>query len=229
MGFGLRARGCHMAASAFLRTFPIRANVYIDGFNLYYRALQGTSFRWLDIGKLARLLLPRYQIGQIRYFTSIIDQRPRNPAQPQRQQTYLRALMTIPNLSIHYGHFLSKKKRRPLSQQPISGPRIVEILDTEEKGSDVNLASHLLLDGFENQYDMAVVISNDSDLATPIEMVRTRLDKKVGIFDPSQRRSFELHKAATWHRPLRRGPLRASLFPDAISDAQGVITKPVGW
>ena len=218
-----------MAASAFLRASPIRVNFYIDGLNLYYRALRGTSFRWLDIGKLAGLLLPQHQIGQIRYFTSLIHSRPPDPTQPQRQQTYLRALGTIPSLSIHYGHFLPKKKRLPLSQQPKSGSRIVEILDTEEKGSDVNLASHLLMDGFENRYDMAVVISNDSDLVTPIEMVRTKLNKQIGVFDPSRVHSFQLKNAASWYRRLRRGPLSGSLFPGAISDPQGTITKPVGW
>ncbi len=114
-------------------------------------------------------------------------------------------------------------------QPPPSGPRTVDILDTEEKGSDVNLASYLLLDGFENQYDLAVVISNDSDLVTPIRMTRIRLGKQVGVFDPSHRKSFELSNAASWYRRLRKGPLRASLFPDTIEDAQGFITKPKGW
>ena len=211
--------------------FPdYRTNAYIYGFNLYYRrALRQTSFRWLDIGKLARLLLPQHQIELIRYFTARIDKRHGDPTQPQRQQTFLRALETIPNLSIHYGHFLSKKKRRPLAQPRVSGPRTVEILDTEEKGSDVNLASYLLLDGFENQYDLVVVISNDSDLMTPIKMGRTKLGKQVGIFDPSRKRSFELYKASSWYRSLRQGPLSASLFPDTISDTQGPITKPSGW
>ena len=207
----------------------IRTNVYVDGLNLYYRALRGTAYRWLDIGKLARLLLPQHQIGRVRYFTALVANRPGDPTQAQRQQAYLRALQTVPDLTIHYGHLLAKRKRRPLARQPQTGPRTVEILDTEEKGSDVNLASYLLLDGFEDEYEMAVVVSNDSDLELPIRMARTRLGKQVGVFDPSRRRSFELHAAASWYRPLRRGPMSASLFPDTLSDAQGPITKPVGW
>ena len=101
-------------------------------------------------------------------------------------------------------------------QQPQTGPRTVEILDTEEKGSDVNLASYLLLDGFENEYGLAVVVSNDSDLELPIRMVRTRLDKQIGVFDPSRRRSFELHNAASWYRPLRQGPLSARPVPGYV-------------
>lgn len=207
----------------------IRTNIYVDGFNLYYRALRGTPHRWLDLGRLADLLLPRHTTGRIRYFTALVTSRPGDPTQGQRQQAYLRALQTVPNLTIHYGHFLPKTKRRPLARRPRTGPRVVEILDTEEKGSDVNLASYLLLDGFEDEYELAVVISNDSDLQLPISIAHTRLGKQVGVFDPSRRRSFELYDAASWYRRLRRGPLSASLFPDTLSDERGPITKPDGW
>ena len=191
--------------------------------------MRGTPYRWLDIGKLATLLLPQHQIGRIRYFTALVTSRPGDPTQAQRQQAYLRALQTIPDITLHYGHLLPKTKRRPLAHQPASGPRTVEILDTEEKGSDVNLASYLLLDGFEDEYEMAVVVSNDSDLQLPISMTRTKLGKQVGVFDPSRKRSFELHSAASWYRPLRQGPLGASQFPDTLSDGEGLITKPAGW
>ena len=191
--------------------------------------MRDTPYRWLDIGKLVQLLLPRHTINRIRYFTALVVNRPSDPMQRQRQQTYLRALATIPDLTIHYGHLLAKTKRRPLARPPATGPRTVEILDTEEKGSDVNLASHLLVDGFSDEYEMAVVISNDSDLELPIRMVRDRLDKPVGVFDPSRRRSFELYSAASWYRPLRRGPLSASLFPDTLTEAKGSITKPASW
>ena len=174
-------------------------------------------------------MLPKHHVGRIRYFTARVVNHSKDPNQAQRQQTYLRALQTVPNLSIHYGHFLTNTKWRPLAQHPQTGPRTVEILDTEEKGSDVNLASYLLMDGFENDYEMAVVISNDSDLKLPIRMTRTKLGKHIGVFDPSRRLSFELHDAASWYRRLRRGPLSASLFPGKLSDAQGDFTKPVGW
>ena len=132
-------------------------------------------------------------------------------------------------LTIHDGHFIEKKKRRPLAQPTNTGPRTVEIVDTEEKGSDVNLATYLLVDGFEDDYEMAIVVSNDSDLQFPISMARTRLEKQIGVIDPSGRRSFELSEAASWYRQLRSGPLSASQFPDTLSDANGLITKPNGW
>ena len=207
----------------------MRTNVYIDGFNLYYRAIKGTTYRWLDLGKLSQLLLPHHQISRIRYFTALVIARPDDPTQPQRQQTYLRALETIPNLTIHRGHFMSNTTRRLLVTPPVNGSRFAEVWDTKEKGSDVNLASYLLLDGFTNDYEMAVVISNDSDLQLPISMVRTKLDKIVGVIDPSPKRSFELSSAASWYRSLRQGPLSVSQFSPTLNDAQGVISKPPTW
>ena len=54
--------------------------------------MRGTPYRWLDIGKLAKLLLPQHQIGRTRYFTALVTSRPGDPTQAQRQQAYLRAL-----------------------------------------------------------------------------------------------------------------------------------------
>ncbi len=89
----------------------MRTFVYIDGFNLYYRALRNTPYRWLDLSKLAQLLLPKNKIHRIHYYTARITARPGDPDQPTRQQFYLRALATIPNLSITYGQFLTHKKK----------------------------------------------------------------------------------------------------------------------
>jgi hypothetical protein len=72
----------------------------------------------------------------------------------------------------------------PLAQY--SGPRqqYVRVIKTEEKGSDVNLAAHLLRDGFRGYYRVAVVVSNDSDLCTPVRLVRQDLGLPVGILRP---------------------------------------------
>ena len=178
---------------------------------------------------MAAALLPQHDIHRIRYFTALVNNRPVDPTQAQRQQAYLRALQTIPTLTIHYGHFLESTKRMPLAHPLQSGSRMVDVLDSEEKGTDVNLATYLLLDAFDDEYDLAVVVSNDSDLQLPIHMTCERLGKQVGVFDPSSRHSFQLQKAASWYRRLRRGPLSASQFPDTLADAHGLVTKPAGW
>lgn len=122
-------------------------SVYIDGFNLYNRAVKGSQFKWLDLSKVCHALLPQHEIHRIRYFTALVHSRPNDPQAPQRQQIYLRALRTIPNLTIEYGQFRRRMKERPLAT-PIPGqPRNVVVHDTEEKGTDVNLATYLLMDG----------------------------------------------------------------------------------
>ena len=215
-----------MASASLMKT-----NVYVDGFNLYYGCVKGTPYRWLDLAQLCRILLPSDRIYRIRYFTALVQPRPDDPQQPERQQTYLRALRTIPNLSIHYGHFLSHVVRLPLAQPPAEGPHTVEVVRTEEKGSDVNLATALLVDGFTHDFDAAVVVSNDSDLLEPIRVVREQLGRPVGILNPHprKRRSRALFQVAIFWRQVGRRALQASQFPNIITDAHGTITKPRGW
>jgi uncharacterized LabA/DUF88 family protein len=149
-----------------------RAAVYIDGFNLYYGALKGTPYKWLDVEALARKLAPTDQLVAVRYFTARVRPQPNDPRQPQRQQAYLRALDTLPLVTVHFGHYLSHPTRMPLANPSPGGTRTVEVIKTEEKGSDVNLATYLLLDAFRDRCDKAVVVTNDSDCASQSEWPR---------------------------------------------------------
>ena len=146
---------------------------------------------------------------------------------------YLRALETTPDLTIHYGQFRERRRFRRLVT-PVPGiPRTVEIWDSEEKGTDVNLASYLLMDGVDGDYEQAVVISNDADLALPIGMVRDKLGFPVGVVNPNLAprayTSRELSDAATFVRRLRLNTLRNSQFPPQLHDSTGTITKPTSW
>ena len=98
----------------------MKANVYVDGFNLYYGAVKNTPYRWLNIAAMCQLLLPRDQINQIKYFTALVSPRPHDPGQPTRQRTYLRVLRTIPDLTIILGRFLTHDVTMPLAP-PASG------------------------------------------------------------------------------------------------------------
>ncbi len=117
----------------------------------------------------------------------------------------------------------------PLARPPASGPRTVEVLRTEEKGSDVNLATYLLLDAFNGDCEMALVISNDSDLVEPIRVVRVTFGLTVGVVNPQKNTSHALRQAASFYRPLRQGVLQASQFPAQLTDAKGTIAKPAAW
>jgi hypothetical protein len=81
--------------------------VYVDGFNLYYGALKRTPYKWLDLAKLSQVMFPNDRLEPIQYFTACVSARPHNPSAPLDQQVYLRALRTIPNLSITFGYFLT--------------------------------------------------------------------------------------------------------------------------
>jgi len=190
-------------------------NVYVDASISYYGSLKGTPYRRLDLGAFCARLLPKDRINRIRYFTATVSARPDNPDAPQRQQVYLRALETIPGLSIHFGHYLSHVTRMPLANPRRGGARTVEVVKTEEKSSDVNLATYLLLDAFQRDCDVvAVVISNDSDLKLPIEVAQSVLGIRVGVVNPHPpaRRSRALQP--TFFKQIRTSALGACQFPE---------------
>ena len=206
-----------------------RTNVYVDGFNLYYGAVKKTPYKWLDIDAMCRLLLPDNEIHRIRYFTALTQPRPGSPQVQVRQQVYLRALKTLPNVSIHLGTFRQDEKMMKVAPPANGLPPYVKVLKTEEKGSDVNLASYLLLDCFRDDFEVAVVISNDTDLITPIDMVMRELKCPVGLLNPHSKPARTLQKVAAFYKPIREGVLRASQFPESLEDATGTFTKPGEW
>ncbi len=209
---------------------PIPSYVYVDGFNLYYGAVKGTAYKWLDIQKMVQLILPKNQILKIKYFTALVNARPQDPDQPIRQQMYLRALRTIPNLEIIRGHFLSHTVWMPLANPSPGQNPYVEVIKTEEKGSDVNIATHLLYDGVKNAYGVAILISNDSDLVEPINIVKKDLHKAVIVLNPNLvYPSQELKKSATFVKDIRQGVLAASQVPNTMQDKNGTFTKPASW
>ena len=182
--------------------------------------------KWLDLVRLSHLLLPNDKIHRVRYFTAAIQPRPNRPNQAVHQQIYWRALRTLPGLSIHEGQFRTDPRSMPLASPVPGGPSTVRVLKTEEKGSDVNLATYLVSDAYEQDFEKAAVISNDSDLCTPIALVRTRLSLPVIVFNPGNHHSADLQRDATEMRKLRRGPMLGSQFPPTLIDTQGAFTKP---
>jgi hypothetical protein len=82
---------------------------YVDGFNLYYRALRGTPHKWLNLLDLTkRLLDPADMVIKVRYFTARVSARSGDPDAPRRQQIFFNALGTVPEVEFHFGRFLPK-------------------------------------------------------------------------------------------------------------------------
>ena len=216
----------------------MKTNIYIDGLNLYYRAVQGTSYKWLNIVKLFQERYPQNTIQKIKYFTSIVKSRSDDPGKPVRQQIYLRALRTFSQIEIIEGKFQTNKVRMPLASPPHN---TVEVLRTEEKSSDVNLAVHLLNDAYKKDYEVAIVVSNDSDLAEAIRIVTQDLNLKVGVVFPTgaidshtgkrhtARRSRRLHQYATFIGEIRSGGLSRNQLPNTLTDASGTFHRPPEW
>lgn len=179
---------------------------------------------------MCELLLPHNAINEIKYFTANVTARPGDPDQPLRQQIYLRALETIPNLSIICGSFLTKKVRMlKVGCPPDKDTSYVQVIKTEEKGSDVNLATHLLYDACRGDFECAAVVSKDSDLLEPIRIVREELGLTVGLLNPGKKKSLALIPHADFIKEIRRGVLTASQFPNELEDANGKFKKPASW
>jgi hypothetical protein len=116
-----------------------------------------------------------------------------------------------------------------LFRRPDGNPVMARVVKTEEKGSDVNLASHLLLDASRGDFEAVVVLSNDSDLLTPIRMVKGHFKMPVGVISPHPRPSRSLLAEATFYKAIRPSVLAACQLPPQIRDSTGIITKPREW
>ncbi|MGH7939669.1 MAG: NYN domain-containing protein, partial [Limisphaerales bacterium] len=99
-------------------------------------------------------------------------------------------------------------------------------MKTSEKGSDVNLATHLLHDAYRNRFEVAAVISGDTDLLEAVRIVTKELKKTVGIICPQPRPPTMLLQAATFYKQIRANVISASQFPPFMKDAHGSFHKP---
>lgn len=202
-----------------------RVTAYIDGFNLYF-GLKDSAFKryyWLDVAALAgNLLKPGQQLAATHYFSANIRSNGHNGADQKRQNDYLEALR-VQGVQCQLGHYLEKQRR--CRQCGHVWP------DWEEKMTDVNIAIQLLLDAVDDAFDVALVISGDSDLTTPIRRVRERFPaKRVIVAFPPGRYSNELKKCASGYFTVGEDKLRASQLPDQIVKPDGfVIQRPTHW
>jgi uncharacterized LabA/DUF88 family protein len=201
-----------------------RVTIYVDGFNLYYGLLKkNPAVKWLDLAALGALLRPDDSVS-IRYFTAKVRPVP-DASSLTRQRLYLKALETLPTVEVTFGHFTAHHVRMPYVTPVPGGPRTAEVWKTEEKGSDVNIATWLLLDGHDGRYDEAVVISGDSDLVEPIREANRRFGP-VHVLNPRNVHS-DLALAAASYGPLDPDLLPKCQLPDTVELPTGrSVTRP---
>jgi uncharacterized LabA/DUF88 family protein len=207
----------------------LRTIVYIDGFNFYYGQLKDSPYKWLDLTKIFNTGLgDKNNLVKIKYFTARVQPTERDPQINNRQDTYFRALEAhCPAVETHFGHFLRHKVFAENANPP---PNKIEIFKTEEKGSDVNLALHALNDAWANAYDCAVIVSNDSDLAMALQLVKEQHNKVIGLITPGAPKrnpSWQLRRYASFTKVIRPWALEKSLLPNPIPHTE--ITKPKSW
>ena len=161
-------------------TKSLNTNVYIDGFNLYY-SLKNTPYKWLNIEKLVKSVINNslYKILHIKYFTAT----PKVAESAYRHGIYIKALETLPNIKIIYGQF----KKRQVKGKDLNTNNIRTISKWEEKKSDVNIATHIVYDCCKENIDCIVLLSNDTDLTTPLYIARYKLKKIINVITPTKR------------------------------------------
>jgi uncharacterized LabA/DUF88 family protein len=171
-------------------------------------------------------LFPNDEIIKTKYFTAAIKVRKGDdPDRPSRQQIYLRALRTVTDLEIIEGAFLKHKVSMKLANK--DGYALV--IKNEEKGTDVNIASHLVNDAHREHFERAVVISNDSDLVTPIRMVTQEINLPVTVISPFDKNNIQLQSVATDVKQIRKGLLKVSQFSEKLTDMTGEFSIPEKW
>jgi len=200
-----------------------RVIAYIDGFNLYYglRSKNWKWFYWLNIQEMARLMLkPGQTLVNTRYFTTAV----KHPLDKhKRQAMFLEALRTLSDFQIYYGHFLAST---------VTCKNCGHTYQTHhEKMTDVNIATELMSDAFQDKFDIALLVSADSDLVGPVQMVQQLFRKKrIVVAFPPNRYSNALKRIANAYTHIGRNVLSKSVFPDQVAKPDGfVLQRPAQW
>jgi uncharacterized LabA/DUF88 family protein len=199
-----------------------RVIVYIDGFNMYFGILEAgfLNCKWLNIRKLvSNLLKSNQELIEIKYFTSRVSN---NPDKQKRQATYIEALESV-GIKIFYGHYQSDKTE--CRQCGNIWPTY------HEKMTDVNIATHIILDAYQDRYDMAMLISGDSDLVPPIKAIHENFkQKRVFVVFPPKRHNSSVALVAKGSMMIGRKKLVDSLFDEEVPKKDGfILKKPKEW
>lgn len=197
--------------------------VYIDGFNLYFGLVERgwRKYLWLDLKKFANsLLLPEQILVHTKYFTSRIS---RPLSKQRRQSIFIDALSILTEFSIFYGRYQAQVRI-------CENCGFTSIISNEKK-TDVNIATELLVDAFQDSFDTAILVSADADLTAPIVAIRRLFpNKTIVVAFPPKRNSYELRSVASAHYFIGEHNLHDNILPDKITTETGfVLKRPDRW
>ena len=195
---------------------------FIDGFNLYHAIKANKAlhkYKWLDLSKLCKSFCRSDDvIQQIFYFTAYANFKPEGM---ERHKIYVRALESK-GIKPIFGEFKRKDKFcyacKKLTQS------------YEEKETDVNIAIKLFQTAIHDLYDMAIIISGDSDLIPAIQAVKdTFPDKTIGVVIPIGRRAEALKHVAHFHMKMKLKHLETCQLSDRVELDGKIIVRPESW
>ena len=199
-----------------------RVIAYIDGFNLYFGIKEAgfSNCKWLNLKKLVSdLLTPSQYLVEVKYFTSRVSNA---PDKQKRQSNYIEAIETS-GVTIYYGHYQSST---------ITCKNCHAIwVNYNEKMTDVNIATQIMIDAYADNYDMAMLISGDSDLVPPIRSVHEHFkNKRVFVAFPPKRHNNSVSAVAKGSFTIGRKKLVDAQFSTYVKKRDGyIITKPSNW
>ena len=199
-----------------------RVIAYIDGFNLYFGMREAGFYncRWLNIKQLVeKLLKPHQELIGVKYFTSRVSN---NPDKQKRQSTYIDALEST-GAKVIYGNYQDG------SEECLRCGHIWRT--AKEKMTDVNIATAIMVDAFQDNYDMAMLISGDSDLTPPIrEVHRLFNNKRVFIAFPPKRHNSSMALVAKGSEIIGRKKLVDAQFEEEVESKTGYkLKRPKEW
>ena len=183
----------------------LRTRIYIDGYNLYYGCLKGTPYKWLDLLSLfERQILPSILL-------------------PGRSRSDAIELLPLGIKLVD-------------AEDPDKWPRDCQdilVWKLEEKQSDVNLALQAYHDAITGQVDQVVIVTNDTDIAPALQLIRAHTSVTIGLVIPTRNRervpNTELANLAHWVRShITDDELAASQLPRVIPGRRPTI-KPESW
>ena len=196
---------------------------YIDGFNMYYglKSKGWDRYLWLNVQALSQnLLRPDQTLVHTKYFTARISA----PADKvKRQNTYIEAIQTLADTSLYFGKYMTN----PHTCRNCGYVHMV----SSEKMTDVNIAVELLQDAFQNSFDVAILMSADSDLIAPLTAVKRLFpEKRIIVACPPDRFSRDLSRAAHAFLTIGHGSIERSQFSDEVRTRSGfVLRRPGSW
>lgn len=198
-----------------------RVAVYIDGFNLYFgMTKKWKDIKWLDVQDLSASFLKANQdLVSVKYFTSRVSN---DHGKQKRQTIYLEAL-ELRGVIMIYGQYQSNTEECKRCGNVWTSPK--------EKMTDVNIATHLLIDALHDRYDTALLISGDSDLVPPIRAVHQNFaGKRIIVGFPPNRQNISVQKAARGSFTIGRKKLRENQLPLRLTKPNGyILEKPSEW